>query len=135
HAFERGSKAQLEPRYEELANLRMQISELLARFNAQRTPAQAKSPPAPVNKRAPAPRHKKRRPASPEARPLPPSTPKELAERLKRLYRDVAKAVHPDLSDNDLERQHRHTLMVRANEAYDSGDEAKLNGLLHEWEN
>src|SRR5438552_3677198 len=89
HAFERGSKAQLEPRYEELANLRMQISELLARFNAQRTPAQAKSPPAPVNKRAPAPRHKKRRPASPEARPLPPSTPKELAERLKRLDRDV----------------------------------------------
>jgi hypothetical protein len=139
--FERQSRAELEPRYEELGTLRAQITELLARFHssdAQRV-AKPQATVAPVKKAArPAVKRLGRaRPEKPEKvgeRPLPESTPKELAERLKRLYRDVAKAVHPDFSDNDLERQHRHTLMVRANEAYDSGDEVRLNALLHEWE-
>jgi hypothetical protein len=50
------------------------------------------------------------------------------------MYRDVAKAIHPDLADDDIERQHRHALMVKANEAYDAGDEQKLSAILYEWD-
>ena len=51
--------------------------------------------------------------------PVPQFNPTEV---LKRLYRDVAKAMHPDLADNDEERGHRHVFMSRANEAYEASN-------------
>ena len=56
------------------------------------------------------------------------------SEELKRLYRKVAKAVHPDLATSEQERPYRTSLMARANEAYKSDDMDALEQILHEWE-
>ena len=52
------------------------------------------------------------------------------AEKLKRLYREVARKFHPDLVQCEIERHHRHQLMVEANRAYQSGAEDRLQELL-----
>jgi len=52
------------------------------------------------------------------------------AEKLKRLYREVARKFHPDLVQCEIERHHRHQLMVEANHAYQSGAEDRLHELL-----
>ena len=56
------------------------------------------------------------------------------SENLKRLYRQVAKAVHPDLATNEKERARRKNLMAEANKAYAEGDEERLRAILQEWE-
>jgi hypothetical protein len=56
------------------------------------------------------------------------------SEDLKQLFREVAKAVHPDLAGDDEERERRHRFMAAANRAYQSGDKAKLEAILHEWQ-
>ncbi|HEX8523076.1 MAG TPA: hypothetical protein VF669_12535 [Tepidisphaeraceae bacterium] len=142
HTFEQRSKAELDPRYEQLANLQQRIAELLplVKPSSQSTTTTSKEP-APPHKTPKLPRNRKPRPQSPadvkkdaEAAAAKAAADLSAPEKLKRLYRDVAKAIHPDLADDDIERQHRHTLMVRANEAYDAGDETRLSHVLHEWE-
>lgn len=56
------------------------------------------------------------------------------SESLKRLYREVAKSVHPDLANDEEERFRRQRLMAEANRAYEECDEAGLESILHEWE-
>ncbi len=56
------------------------------------------------------------------------------SENLKKLYREVAKSVHPDLADDEGERLRREGFMAQANRAYEEGDESKLNSILHEWQ-
>jgi hypothetical protein len=63
-----------------------------------------------------------------EEKPFSPS------EELKRLFRKVAKAVHPDLSTDEHERAYRNSLMTRANEAYKNEDMEALEQILYEWE-
>lgn len=53
---------------------------------------------------------------------------------LKSLYRGVAKAVHPDLASDEIERLRRQELMALANEAYQAGNRQVLIDLLSEWE-
>ncbi|MFA7405352.1 MAG: hypothetical protein WC007_15265 [Pelobacteraceae bacterium] len=53
---------------------------------------------------------------------------------LKSLYRGVAKAVHPDLADDEVDRSRRQELMALANEAYQAGNRQVLIDLLSEWE-
>jgi len=60
--------------------------------------------------------------------------PRFTSDAVRKLFRDVAKAVHPDLADNEHARQHRHTLMIEANRAYALGDERRLRAILHAWE-
>ena len=55
------------------------------------------------------------------------------SESLKNRYREVAKAVHPDLATDDDERARRHRFMVDANEAYNDGDQSRLEAILHAW--
>ena len=55
-------------------------------------------------------------------------------ESLKKLFREVAKRIHPDLATNDADRARRQKLMAEANRAYEEGDEAKLQAILSEWE-
>ena len=55
-------------------------------------------------------------------------------EEIKKLYRKVAKTIHPDLSVNEAERAFRTVLMARANAAYKIGDKAALEQILYEWE-
>jgi len=53
---------------------------------------------------------------------------------LKSLYREVAKAIHPDLASDDVERQRRQELMAVANQAYETGDRFVLEDILSDWE-
>jgi len=54
-------------------------------------------------------------------------------DSLKSLYREVAKAVHPDLATDDEDRKQRALLMAFANAAYEKGDERRLREILGEW--
>jgi len=55
-------------------------------------------------------------------------------ENLKKLFREVAKRIHPDLATNNGDRARRQKLMAEANIAYENGDEAKLRRILADWE-
>lgn len=58
------------------------------------------------------------------------------SKSLKKLYREVAKLIHPDLAvDNEKGRLQRQKLMVDANLAYEKGDETQLRMILAEWRN
>ena len=56
------------------------------------------------------------------------------SDTLKKLYREVAKRIHPDLSEDDSERLKREELMAKANRAYQEADTEKLRAILSEWE-
>jgi hypothetical protein len=56
------------------------------------------------------------------------------SEDLKRLYREIAKRIHPDLVTDDAERGKRNRVMAEVNRAYEDGDEARLRTILNEWE-
>lgn len=55
-------------------------------------------------------------------------------ENLKKLYREVAKRIHPDLATNESECKRRHDLMAEANRAYEEGDAARLEAILRDWD-
>jgi hypothetical protein len=58
----------------------------------------------------------------------------ESSPEMKRLYRDVAKRIHPDLTSDRNDRVKRQALMAEANEAYRRGDETRLAKILTEYE-
>ena len=63
------------------------------------------------------------------------SAPRSLtSDAVRRLFRDVAKAIHPDLADTDEARDRRHALMIEANRAYALGDAEQLREILDAWE-
>jgi hypothetical protein len=53
---------------------------------------------------------------------------------LKRLYREVARKVHPDLATDEEDRSKREQLMVEANMAYQRGDAESLKRILERYE-
>ena len=55
-------------------------------------------------------------------------------ENLKKLFRRVAKKIHPDLASSATERERRHDLMAKLNQAYDGMDEETIRSILLEWE-
>jgi DnaJ-domain-containing protein 1 len=56
------------------------------------------------------------------------------SESLKKLYREVAKNIHPDLANDEEERARRQRFMAEANRAYEESDETRLGEILREWE-
>lgn len=64
------------------------------------------------------------------------SSPEEFQppHALKRLYRAVARRVHPDLGQSPADREVREQLMAHANRAYQSGDEGRLRAIVSEYE-
>jgi hypothetical protein len=73
------------------------------------------------------------RPAQPAgSRPEP--APRFTSDAVRKLFRDVAKAIHPDLANDADARNRRHTLMIEANRAYALGDEEGLRSILQAWE-
>jgi hypothetical protein len=66
-------------------------------------------------------------------RPSEPQT-RYTSDAVRRLFRDVAKIVHPDLARDEITRDRRHALMIEANKAYALGDEERLRWILHAWE-
>src|SRR5579863_209976 len=125
-AFERQYLHYVGSRYAELDELKAQIAERLAKEQ-------------PSNERA--------QQAAREARARAGETKSAAGEKsaeaprafhatpeMKRLYRDVAKRIHPDLTSDRDDRSKRQILMAEANEAYQKGDEARLTKILHEYE-
>src|SRR4029450_1070376 len=55
-----------------------------------------------------------------------------VGEDAKRLFRQLARLIHPDLAADPQERERRTNLMVAANDAYEQGDVAALERLLEE---
>lgn len=51
----------------------------------------------------------------------------------KKAYHNLARMIHPDLATDDAERERRHTLMARLNDAYADGDQNLLNKLVEEY--
>jgi len=71
----------------------------------------------------------------PEALAQAAATPqREIPEDLKKLFRQVAKAVHPDLAADSADRVLRERQMVAANAAYEAGDVQQLRTLLDDWQ-
>jgi DnaJ-domain-containing protein 1 len=56
------------------------------------------------------------------------------SEDIKKLYREVAKCIHPDLTTDPAEKARRQKLMVEANQAYEAGDMEGLRAILYKWE-
>lgn len=125
-AFERQYLHHVGSRYAELDELKAQIAERLAKEQ-------------PANERA--------QQAAREARARAGETKSAAGEKsaeaprafhatpeMKRLYRDVAKRIHPDLTSDRDDRSKRQIFMAEANEAYQKGDEARLTKILHEYE-
>ena len=61
--------------------------------------------------------------------------PRSTTDAVRRLFRDVAKTIHPDLARDAQARDRRHALMIEANRAYALGDEERLRSILQAWEN
>ncbi|MFZ1702463.1 MAG: hypothetical protein WBO10_01720 [Pyrinomonadaceae bacterium] len=53
----------------------------------------------------------------------------------KKAYHDLARIIHPDLALDAGEKEKRHILMAELNDAYSTGDQAKLNKLVHDFRN
>jgi hypothetical protein len=56
-----------------------------------------------------------------------------VSEDARRLFRQLARLIHPDLAGDPEERERRTNLMVAANDAYEQGDVAALERLLEDW--
>ena len=66
--------------------------------------------------------------ASPRRRsPVPPAS-------LKRLFRDAAKRMHPDLAPDAEAREHAEAFMKRLNDAYRAGDADAIADLVRQWD-
>ncbi len=57
------------------------------------------------------------------------------SDSLKKLYRELARLLHPDLALDEDEKARRHDLMAKANKAYADGDEDLLAQMLAEEQN
>jgi hypothetical protein len=65
-------------------------------------------------------------------RPAP--APRFTSDAVRKLFRDVAKTIHPDLAHDEDARDRRHSLMIEANRAYALRDEEQLRKILEAWE-
>ncbi len=109
--------------YAELDEIEAQIAEAQARRKPSDSDAQVRA-------------HRARAQAqesSETAREIAVPKPKP-TENQKKLFREVAKRIHPDLATNDADRARREKLMAEVNLAYENGDEAKLGSILADWE-
>ncbi|WP_179272692.1 hypothetical protein [Streptomyces sp. XY006] len=55
------------------------------------------------------------------------------SEEARKLYRELARKAHPDLAQEEPERERREEFITRVNAAYARGDEAELRELAEEW--
>ena len=64
----------------------------------------------------------------------PGSAARFMSDAVRTLFRDVARAIHPDLAHDEHTRDRRHALMIAANQAYALRDEVELRRILEAWE-
>ncbi|MFJ8507307.1 J domain-containing protein [Streptomyces avermitilis] len=66
-------------------------------------------------------------------RPVRPPQRVRPSEEARKLYRELVRKAHPDLAQDDVERERRDEFISRVNAAYGRGDEALLRELSDEW--
>ena len=125
-AFERQYLHFVGSRYADLDELKAQIAERLAREQPKNERAQqaARDARARANETKSVAGEK----AEEEPRAF------KAAPGMKKMYREVAKRIHPDLTSDREDRAKRQLLMAEANEAYERGDETRLVKILNEYE-
>lgn len=123
--LEQRIEAQLGPALDQLTALEAEVRLLLAQIQRQRNAGTFGQEYRPVEEQF------RRTWVEPEPPPTPIVTtpagaaPPEVVD-LKRLYRQLARRYHPDLTTDEAERQRRTTMMAEINEAYASRDLAAL---------
>jgi hypothetical protein len=138
-AFEKQYEAAVGAKFAELDELKLRLAELIPSSPAPApsptgggdAKTQGQRPSGSSRSRA---RLKAKSSAAPAPPPSAPPTEFKPTRSLKQLYRDVAKSMHPDLADTEQARLVRHEFMIRANQAYEAGDEAGLLSVFQEWE-
>lgn len=55
------------------------------------------------------------------------------SEEVRRLYRELVRQAHPDLAQDEAERERRDAFIARVNAAYGRGEEQALRELAQEW--
>ncbi|MFE4633046.1 hypothetical protein ACFRJ1_06660 [Streptomyces sp. NPDC056773] len=55
------------------------------------------------------------------------------SEEVRRLYRELVRQAHPDLAQDETERERRDEFIARVNAAYGRGEEQVLRELAEEW--
>ncbi|MFE4396279.1 MULTISPECIES: rhodanese-like domain-containing protein [Streptomycetaceae] len=70
-----------------------------------------------------------------EPAPPPPAAPERVrpGKEAQRIYRELVRRAHPDLTTDPGEQQRRAAFLVRVNEAYAYGDAGALGALAAEW--
>jgi hypothetical protein len=129
HAFHLRYMERVGSRYAKLDRLNARIAEILALLDPDDVEAKAQAAAAEHTA-------EESEQASAEAeRQIHLQLPKFVAsETLKKLFREVAKRIHPDLATDPAERQDRTSRMAEANRAYQSGDEERLRQILQDWD-
>jgi len=124
HRFERLYLSLLGPLYAELDELRAELAELDAKDSPEDTAADeaARVARERANESSAASTSDEER-----ARPVP-------SDNLKRLFREVAKRVHPDLAKDERDGDRRTRAMAAANRAFEDADEPRLRSILREFE-
>jgi len=115
-------------RYTELDQVEAQIAEAIADLNPEDEKARAQAEQARTQAEESAQATDSAASEDETARKFTPS------ETLKKLYRELARLVHPDTVLEAVEKARRHSLMARVNKAYEESDEEALRAILNEWE-
>jgi len=122
-AFEGRYLRQVGALYAELDDWKARIAELRARFNPS-AGATAQAEQAREQARQ---TYQEAHGKASETRDFTPSPD------LKRLYREVAKRIHPDLAKDSADLERRTRFMADANRAYEAGDAEALQRILDEY--
>ena len=128
HAFERRYFRVVGARYAELDEVEAQIADLLSRSSPQNSKMRTQAADARARANESAHESKIIQETAGHGEKFKPS------DDLKKLYRDVAKSLHPDLATDDDDRARRQRFMAEANQAYEEGNETRLREILREWE-
>ncbi|GAA0294766.1 hypothetical protein GCM10010302_36800 [Streptomyces polychromogenes] len=67
-------------------------------------------------------------------RPVRPPQRVRPTEEVRRLYRELVRRAHPDLAQDEAERERRDAFIARVNAAYGRGEEQLLRELAEEWD-
>lgn len=127
HAFEQRYLRIVGARYAELDEIKAQIAEARARLNPSNKTAQEEA------------EHTRQQAAesagaAADAQAIETRPKFKPSDDLKKLYRDLARKMHPDLATEPKERERRHQLMIEVNRAYEIGDEERLQAILRDWQ-
>ena len=125
HLFERRYQSVVGPMYAQLDQVKAQILGLASKFY-----------PKADNLREEAESAQEQAREFQEENPIPENDRQEFnpPENIKKLFRRVAKKIHPDLASSAEERERRHELMAKLNQAYDRLDEEAIRAILLDWE-